>query len=281
MEPLLSCLPCIIKQTIYGTRAVSDDAWLQRKVVTQVMHDLAESEFTVPPATLVDRLNRQAVESLGVSDPFQEQKNALGGHLGAVLDQVRRRAATVDADPAAAALRLSAAAAHMAGFTSLDAAMDRVAELARGPVITMDQERFMREARKTDRVVLLAAGLLELPFDLHLLAHLGMRHVTIAAVARPFLWYLTADNLRALAGVLPFKAEVAEIAPATPEKSLLEIAGTGALVIAKGFAHYQTFHGTEVPLAHILYGNRWCQPAMLALGRPEAPASGIVVAFNI
>ncbi|MFH1708253.1 MAG: ARMT1-like domain-containing protein [Planctomycetota bacterium] len=281
MEPLLSCLPCIVKQAIYGTRAVSDDTWLQRKVVTQVMHDLAESEFTVPPVNLVDRLNRQAVESLGVSDPFQEQKSALCAHLDAVLDRVRRLAATVDADPAAAALRMSAAATHMAGFTSLDAALDRVADLARGPVIAMDQERFLREARKTDRAVLIAAGLLELPFDLHLLAHLGMRHVTIAAVARPFLWYMTADNLRALAGVMPFKAEIAEIVPSAPEKSLLELVGTGALVIAKGFAHFQTFHGTEIPLAHILYGNRWCQPAMRALGRPEAPASGIVVSFNV
>ena len=42
MNPLLCCVPCIIKQVIYAARSVSGDAWLQQKVVSQCLKSLSE-----------------------------------------------------------------------------------------------------------------------------------------------------------------------------------------------------------------------------------------------
>ena len=92
MEPVLSCIPCIIKQIIYSARAVSGDAWLQKQVVTTTLKSLAELEFTTLPVSIVSRMFKNAVDSLGMTDPFQPQQDEIIENFSDILAMIQKRA---------------------------------------------------------------------------------------------------------------------------------------------------------------------------------------------
>lgn len=281
MKPLLCCVPCITKQVIYAARAVSGDAWLQKKVVSQCLKSLAEIEYSVLPVTLAGRMFKSAVDSLGVSDPFAEQRREVAERFADIIAFARDHAAEVDAEPVAAALKMAIAADHFPGFVDLEQTLAQIVRTAKGPAVAFDMERFTRESHKRSRTVLLTGGFLALPFDLYLVSLLGMETVTLAPAARNFLWHVTAEEIRALEGKLPVKAEIREMIYAHPQKELAEVAHEEDLVICKGFINYQLFAEWEQMLLHLLYVNRWCQPAVSALGLKGKAASGLYMKFNV
>ena len=166
MEPQLSCIPCIIKQIIYSARAVSGDPWLQNKIVTNVLQVLSEMEYSLLPVTLVNRIFNEAVDKLGVSDPFQEQKKVIFSSFTDILAKIRKHAPEVDQDRLAAALKMSASANHYPSFIDLDETFDAIIETAQKSFLVFEEEKFLKEYKKTNKAVLLASGFVELPLGL-------------------------------------------------------------------------------------------------------------------
>ena len=280
MEPQLSCIPCIIKQIIYSARAVSGDPWLQKKIVTNVLQVLSEIEYSLLPVTLVNRIFSEAVDKLGVSDPFQEQKKEIYSSFTNILARIRKCASEVDQDRLAAALKMSAAANHYPSFVDFDEAFDGIIETAQKSFLMFEEEKFLKEYKKTNKAVLLSSGFIELPFDVYCLSLLGMNEISFIASQRPFLWQVTSEEITSLGDAIPFNAEVRDIVYTNPQNDHFGLINEDEFVISKGLINYQYFEDYQNMILHLFYANRWCQPSMLALGHKNNPQSGIVMKFN-
>lgn len=280
MEPRLSCIPCIIKQIIYSARAVSGDNWLQKKIVTNVLQHLAEMEYSLLPVKLVERIFMEAVERLGVSDPFHEQKHRVVSSFDDILSDIRKRAPDVDKDRFTAALKMSAAANHFPSFVDFEETFDRILDTARSPYIYFEEEKFKKEYRKTNKALLISSGFVEFAFDVYFLSLLGMKEINFIASKRSFLWQTTVDMIDALKDSIPFNFQVRDIVYSNPQNDHFNLLSSDEFVVCKGFINYQFFEDCQDSLLHLLYANRWCQPSMYALGLKNNPQSGIVMKFN-
>jgi len=281
MEPVLSCIPCIIKQIIYTARAVSGDAWLQKQVVTTTLKSLAELEYTTLPVSIVSRMFKNAVTSLGVTDPFQPQQDEIIDNFSDILAMIQKRAVEVDSDRLTAALKMAAVANHFPGMIDFKHTLDRIVRLAKSEPVFFEYDRFFRESRKKNKVVLFAGGFIEFPFDVYLLSLLGMNEICITSSAKPYLWALTADDIKRLGKKLPFNAELSEIVYTNPKQDYNSLLNDEDLFICKGFINYQFFHKCEQMLVHLFYANNWCLPCMTALELKNNRKSGTVLKFNV
>ena len=89
-------------------RKTTDD-WLHRKILADVMQDLARVDEVATPAELMHAVARKAAKALGVTDPFAEEKKSWIDDTTANADWIRSVVDEKD-DSFLAALRLSIAA---------------------------------------------------------------------------------------------------------------------------------------------------------------------------
>jgi len=280
METQLSCIPCIIKQIIYATHAVSGDPWLQKKIVANVLQALAEVEYSLLPVTLVNSIFSEAVAKLGVSDPFQEEKKEVFSSFTDILADIEKRSTEVDQDPFTAALKMSAAVNHYPSFIDYDETLDRIIEAAQKPGIVFEKEKLNKQYRKTNKTALLTSGFMEFPFDVYCLRLMGMNEISLIASSRPFLWQITAEEIQSLEDSIPFAFQIKEIVYVNPKNDHFNLLNEDTFIISKGFINYQYFEDYTDTILHLFYANSWCQPNMLALGLKNKPQSGIVMKFN-
>lgn len=69
---------------------VTDDAWLQHKVLGMALKQLAETEREVTPAEVTCDLVQSLSKTLGSADPFQKERDDWFAELEAIIPDVRR-----------------------------------------------------------------------------------------------------------------------------------------------------------------------------------------------
>lgn len=281
MEPLLSCIPCIIKQIIYSVRSVSGDDWLQKRIVSNALKYLSDIEYKVLPITLAKNIFKQTVDSVGVSSPFQDQKKELFENFTDILEKIRSKAPEVDRDRICAAVKMAAAASHFVGFIDFDETFEKIIDLSKRGTISFEHDKFSKEYKKKNKVVLLADGFIGFPFDVYLLSLLGMEEIRLAVDSRPFLSAITTEEIEGLGKSIPFNAEIRTVTHSNSGEDRSKILNDDGLIISKGFINYQYYCDSETVIAYLFYANKWCQPSMVSLGLKNKPKNGIVLKFNL
>jgi uncharacterized protein with ATP-grasp and redox domains len=157
---------------------------------------------------------------------------------------------------------------------------EQIISAAQKEPLSFEFDKFMKEHRKHTRVVHLAGGFMELPFDAYLLSLMGMNEISLIASEKPFLWQATSEEIKDLSEKLPFNAEVKDITYSNPQNDRFALLNEEEFIICKGFINYQYFEDYGEMMLQLHYINRWCQPGMAALGRKNQPQSGIVMKFN-
>lgn len=103
------CIPCFLRRVLQIASQVTADDWLQRKVLGEVMKDLAKVNDKSTPAEVMYEVFRRTAKTLGNPDPFAGEKKRWKEEVLANADTIRSRIATA-ADPLLQALKLSIAA---------------------------------------------------------------------------------------------------------------------------------------------------------------------------
>jgi len=178
------CIPCILRQVLNTARKVSDDAWLHRKILNEVMQGLARTDFDRPPAELVTEMQKIALRPLGTTNPFAADKVAHAQAARAIEDRLREAVAKAP-DPLAAALRIAGGAnvldAAVLGPTDLAASVDRA--LARGFALD-DTKDFKADLEAAKTVLVLGDSAGEIILDRILLERLAAPGRTILYAVR-------------------------------------------------------------------------------------------------
>ncbi len=108
MKTSLECLPCFLRQTLYGVRLATSSQSEQKTIMEQVCRLLAELDHTLTPPENSIKIYQTISDLSGCEDPFLDLKKE-SNHLAlSLIDQIRE-AIESTADPLQAAIRFSIA----------------------------------------------------------------------------------------------------------------------------------------------------------------------------
>ena len=101
------CYPCALRRALCTAEKVSDDAWLQHKVLDEAMRHLSDVETHLPPAEVIGDLLGAVHEVLGTADPWKKQRDDWVQEMVDAYPDLKARV-IADADPLGRALLMAA-----------------------------------------------------------------------------------------------------------------------------------------------------------------------------
>ncbi len=250
------CIPCCLRRVLRTADLVTSDEWLHRKILGEVMQDLARVDELTTPAEVVHGAARRTAKTLGVGDPYADEKRRWVDEIIGNADLVR---GVIDesADPFVTALKFSLAAnlidcefrdEIVRGF-SLKTLLSEVEDL---PFVADGIEDFRASVAQAPTVLFVHDTAGELFFDRLLIEKLDKPRDRVVSVVResPILGDATREDAEAVG-----LDEVARIVDpgisclglpltACSESFRQEYRGAN-LVVAKGQAAYQTLEGSN------------------------------------
>lgn len=109
MRTALECLPCFLRQTLYGARLTTDSPELQKKIMERVCLILADLDFSLTPPENSIRIYETISSVSGCRDPFIELKKE-SNQLALSLSPLIKEEIDGTPDPLFNAIRFSIAA---------------------------------------------------------------------------------------------------------------------------------------------------------------------------
>jgi uncharacterized protein with ATP-grasp and redox domains len=250
------CLPCCLRRILHTAEGATTDEWLLRKVLGEVMQDLARVDDKATPAEVIHSVARKTARTLGVSDPYGEEKRRWIEETTSNADWIR---SVIDgaSDPFEAAVRLALAANLLdcelrADLVKRFSLKTLVEGFHRVPFAPDALEDFRQAVQKANKVLYIHDAAGELFFDRLLIEKMGKPKGAVFSAVResPILGDATRED--ALAAGLDRVAEVIDpgidclgVPLNACSQEFREHYRTAGLVIAKGQASYQTLEGKE------------------------------------
>jgi damage-control phosphatase, subfamily I len=255
------CIPCILRQVLNTARKVTDDDWLHRKVLNEIMQHLAKTDFDRSPAELVSEAIRMAHRPLGSTNPFADDKKT---HTASALALEARLREAIDksADPLHTALKLAGAAnvldANIFGPVELQGGLDQA--LATGFKVD-DYIDFQRDLAVAKNVLIIGDSAGETVADKLLIERLISpgRTLTYAVRKAPILNDATREDAEAvgvptIATVIDTGSETMGAPLSLCSQDFRTRFEQADLVLAKGAANYETLDAeakTKYFLLHV------------------------------
>ncbi len=103
------CIPCLLRRTLHTAELATADEWLHRKILGEIMSELLRADDEATPAEMVHRIFRKTAHTLGLADPYADEKRRWRDEILANMDWIRERIER-SGDPFLSALKLSIAA---------------------------------------------------------------------------------------------------------------------------------------------------------------------------
>jgi uncharacterized protein with ATP-grasp and redox domains len=251
------CIPCILRRVLHTAERSTADEWLQRRILGGAMQELARVDDKATPAEVVHSLSRLTAKTLGVSDPYLEEKHRW------VQDCVSNSAwirSTVGSGPEA--FRRSV---HLAGVANvLDCELREdiapsnhsLRTIVEGfetvPFVADAVDDLQSAVRGAERVLFVHDTAAELFFDRLLIEALGKSPGRVSSVVReqPILADATREDAEAVgledvARVLTTGFDCLGLPLNDCSAELRDAYRKADLVIAKGQAAYQTLDGKD------------------------------------
>jgi uncharacterized protein with ATP-grasp and redox domains len=106
VKAALDCVPCLIRQSLRASRAVSDDPAVHERTLRQMLRWTAEADADLSPPALGQRLHRHLRSVTGIEDPYRQEKDRQNQLILDMLPALRRRLGGAT-DPFGSALQLA------------------------------------------------------------------------------------------------------------------------------------------------------------------------------
>lgn len=231
-------------------KTVSEDDWLQRKVLLETMDVLRGASFDRSPPEICYDVIKAANKMLGVTDPYREHRKKLNKLAISAAEKVEKVIQGAD-DSLLAALKLACAANSLDVAVTNEALPQEVAELAREKEFEVDNYEQLREdleGAKSVLYILDNAG--EVAFDKLVIQQLLDKDVTCVVRHSPVLNDATAEDaeevsLSKLCSIVDPGVDFIGLPLDLCSAEFKEIFNNADVVIAKGMANFETLEGSS------------------------------------
>ena len=260
MKTFSDCVPCLVRQTLDSLRETTDDEQIHESILREVLGELAEFDFSQPPATMAQAIHRRIRAATGVADPLAEKKRQLNDMALRLYPVFARRVGQSD-DPLELAARLAIAGNIMdlGVKTNLEedemiAAFDECLDLK------LDAEavaEFAESMRRAETILYLADNSGEIVFDRLLIEQMPHEKVTVAVRGAPIINDATVEDAEYV-GLSPIVNVVGNgsDSPGTIlddcSESFRELFNKADMIISKGQGNYETLAGSDRPIHFLL-----------------------------
>lgn len=260
MKTFSDCVPCLVRQTLDSLRETTDDEQIHESILREVLGELAEFDFSQPPAAMAQAIHRRIRAATGVADPLAEKKRQLNDMALRLYPVFARRVEQSD-DPLELAARLAIAGNIMdlGVKTNLEedemiAAFDECLDLK------LDAEaiaEFAESMRRAGTILYLADNSGEIVFDRLLIEQMPREKVTVAVRGAPIINDATVDDAEYV-GLSPIVNVVGNgsDSPGTIlddcSESFRELFARADMIISKGQGNYETLAGSDRPIHFLL-----------------------------
>jgi uncharacterized protein with ATP-grasp and redox domains len=267
----------VLRQALAVARRVTDDPWLQRKLLFAIAETLPDLNFDRTPAELSFDTQRFACKYLGVADPFHEEK-ALHNEKMLAIEHELRQAVRAARDPLRRAIEF-ALAGNMIDLGIHDVG-DIESELLRDADaldVAIDDYPRLREALDGARSVLyLLDNAGEAVCDKLVIEQLGVHDITCAVRRAPIINDVTREDAEAvgldrMAKIVDVGADVLGVPLSLCSAEFRELFADVDLVISKGQANFETLDEARREIFHVLRAK--CDHMAAYLGVPRGAAA--------
>jgi uncharacterized protein with ATP-grasp and redox domains len=250
------CIPCCLRRVLHGADFVSSNEWLHRKILGEAMEELGRVDELATPAELVFTVARLTSKTLGVQDPYADEKRRWAQEVAANTELIESQVSGAS-DPFVAALKLSLAAnlidwelreALVPGF-SLRTLLEEVDRLS---LSAESVEEFRQAVERAPSLLFVHASAGELFFDRLLIEKMKKPRDAVVSVVReaPILGDATRGDAEALglegvASLLDPGIDCRGIPLSACSQAFRDAFAAAGLVVAKGQAAYETLEGDE------------------------------------
>lgn len=250
MKATADCIPCIESYVLRTAKTVSEDDWLQRKVLLETMDVLRGASFDRSPPEICYEVIKAANKMLGVTDPYRDLKKEL--NKLAVPAAAKAEKAVQDADdPLFAALKIACAANSLDVAIHNDASPLDVVKIAQEKEFEVDNYEQLRDdldGAKSVLYVLDNAG--EVAFDKLVIQQLLDKDVTCVVRHSPVLNDATAEDAEAvslskLCSIIDPGVDFIGLPLDLCSAEFKEIFESADVIIAKGMANFETLEGSS------------------------------------
>jgi uncharacterized protein with ATP-grasp and redox domains len=253
------CIPCFLRRTLHTVELATADEWLHRKILAETMGELSRADMEATPAELVQKIFRKTARTLGLADPYAEEKRRWLEEILANEAWIRERVNAAP-DPLFLALKLTAAANQLDNELRPTLTLKGLVEGLDS--VAFEPERFpeFREAvSRAERVLYIHDTAGELFFDRLLIEKMGKPPEMVTSVVRqvPIITDATREDAQAVrlsevAGEIIDPGIDCQGVPLGECSEEFRARHNGSdLVIVKGQAGYQTLEGQESTLGGV------------------------------
>jgi len=252
----LDCVPCLLRQTLSAVRMAGDDPSVQHEVVRQVLHILAETDFTRrTPPDMAQWTHRLIRELTGQGDPYRHIKQCSNEVALSMLPALERRIGQ-SGDPFAAAVRVALAGniidfgANHETDVSLKGIETVVEQAFAAPLNSLALESLRAAASSAESILYICDNAGEIAFDRLLIEQLGPHKVTAAVRGGPIINDATLEDavavgLAGLTTVISTGDDLPGVIVSQCNEPFQNIFHGADLVIAKGQGNFETL--SDIP----------------------------------
>ena len=252
MNTAMECIPCFVRQAAEAVEMSAGDGPQKERLLRRLLRDIAETDWSVMPVSISQRIQRRVREETGQSDPYRSLKERMNrialNLLPALMDAVRRQP-----DPREAMLRLVIAGNLLdAGSKTRLAPEDMSVRLhAIWELLLVGKvEDLFCAVNAAQRILYLADNAGEIVFDRLLIAALPAGKVTVAVRGVPVLNDATLEDAETagIPEIAPVISNGADAPGTLVEECSEEFRAcyNGAdLIIAKGQGNYETLSDAD------------------------------------
>lgn len=194
------CIPCYLRQVLATVKRVSDDEWLHRKVLLEVMSVMQGMDLDRTPAEVASELLRHALKVLGERDPYSAEKERAAKKVSKVARRFARMVEESE-DRLLTAVKLAAAGNIIdLGIQDTYDLRKTLRRVLREELAINHIDAFREAIERARTVMYLLDNAGEMFFDVFLLEELRRAGKEITCVARqsPILNDITVDDLISL-----------------------------------------------------------------------------------
>lgn len=251
------CIPCCLRRVLHMSDRKTSDEWLHRKILAEGMQDLARVDEVATPAELVHGVARRTAKTLGVGDPYADEKARWIEETTANADLIRS-VVQESADPFLAALRLSLAANVLdcelrQDFMKRSSLKSLIRGFEKIPFALDNVEDFRVATQQAQRVLFIHDSAGELFFDRLLIELMEKPREAVFSTVRevPILADATAEDARGVgldevAEIIDIGIDCLGVPMNACSQGFREHYGAADLVVVKGQAAYQTLEGDDL-----------------------------------
>jgi uncharacterized protein with ATP-grasp and redox domains len=247
------CIPCLLRRTLHTAQIATSDEWLHRKILGEIMAELGQAEVEQTPAEVAYGIFKKTARTLGMNDPYGEEKKRWREEVLANEGWIRER---VDgsSDPLFTALKLAAASNRLDNELRPTMTLKGLVEgLEEIPFEPECSDAFREAVARAGNVFYIHDSAGEIFFDRLLIERFGKQPAQITSVVRQAV--TIADATREDAEAVGLGDVVSEIIDPGIDCQGLPLGecsepfrarfAAADLVLVKGQAGYQTLEGEE------------------------------------